>query len=128
MSNLEKWLEEIKLGRRGWIRVYKSAFGTAISDPSRFFSALKIYGDTILFDAIIISSTKTLKDDPLNYILAVAHSKAQEEVDRQRGIDEYILSQERAKANTEARNKDLAQRIERAKQLTMEVKVERDTI
>lgn len=117
MSRLDNWLEEIKAGNGGWVRIYLDAFSVPISDPERFFRALDIFGEHAMLEAIIAASTKKFTEDPLGYIIAIANSKAVEESVRNLKIDMYRADMARAQEATKAFNTMLAEKIKKAKEL-----------
>jgi hypothetical protein len=116
MLTLEKYLEEIRRDRTaGWSRVFKDILGQPLSDKERFLKAVDNYGELIIFESLVVTSTKKISGDPLNYMLAVASKKWKEDL-----IDIVTSDQEDIKANRsiEQSQKDsmhLYERIEAAK-------------
>jgi hypothetical protein len=116
MLTLEKYLEEIRRDRAaGWSRVFKDILGQPLSDKERFLKAVDNYGELIIFESLVITSTKKINNDPLNYVLAVAAKKWKEDL-----ISLITSDQEDIKANKsiEQSQKDsllLFERIEAAK-------------
>jgi hypothetical protein len=118
MLTLEKYLADIRADRiAGWSRVFKDILGQplSISDRERFLKGVENYGDSIVFEALVITSVKRITTTPINYVLAVAAQKWKEEL-----LAEVKADQETAKANqsieqSKKENQHLYDRIEEAK-------------
>jgi hypothetical protein len=118
MLTLDKYLAEIRADKTaGWSRVFKDILGQplSISDRERFIKAVDSYGDSIIFEALVITSVKRIAVTPINYVLAVAASKWKEEL-----LSQVRADQETSKANlsieqSKKDNQHLYKRIEEAK-------------
>lgn len=120
MADFDRWIEEVKKSRGGWVTVYTEALHTTISDPERFFKALDIYGPDLMFEAIIVSSAKKIEGDPLAYLIAVAHGKMLDRTEETFDDVEYQLRLERTKLATELHNQEMAEKIRKARKLAVE--------
>jgi hypothetical protein len=101
-------------GRGGWIQFYKTLLKAPLSKPARFFEAVENFGHTIMFESIIAASTRNLEGDPLNYVIAIAISKVNEEVEAITSADRYALNLQKAKQRVELQNEELEQRLRKA--------------
>jgi len=109
-------MEEIRKDKTaGWSRVFKDILGQPISDNERFLRAVDNYGDLIIFEAIIITSSKRIDNDPLNYVLAVANQKWKAELVSQTKVDEDSIKISKAIERSKIDNKQLYEKIEAAK-------------
>jgi hypothetical protein len=79
-------------GRGGWIQFYKTLLKAPLSKPARFFDALENFGHSIMFESVIAASTRNLEGDPLNYVIAIAVSKVNEEIEAITSADRYALN------------------------------------
>lgn len=114
--DLNTFLDDIKKnGKPAWIRFYKASLSTHISEPSRFFKALEQYGDTLLFEAVLITGNRGIKGDPLNYVLKVANILWKEQAEKIAEKETYLRVMNDVKEKTAAANLDLARRIEEAR-------------
>jgi len=113
-KSLDKWRHELKsIGKKHWLVFYREIIGVNASSVPRLYKALNSYGEWPLFEAIVSSADKQLTGDPLNYVIAVAHSKwreQQEEIDQESEYDETIKN---AVQETEEANKALADKLKK---------------
>ena len=118
MLTLDKYLVDIRADKvAGWSRVFKDILGQPLSifDRERFLKAVDSYGDSIIFEALVITSIKKITNTPINYALAVAASKWKEEL-----LSQVKADQETSKANlsierSKKDNQHLSKRIEEAR-------------
>lgn len=116
MLTLIDYLEEIRKDRRrGWARAYKDVLGQPLSDVLRFIKAVDIYGDLIMFESLVITATKKLKTDPLNYVLAVALQRWSEQEQTKLTANEEDIKASKAIERTQEAGRQLADKIEKAK-------------
>ena len=101
-------------GEVAWRSFYKSLLGQAISQPDRFFKALDNFGHPIMFEAVIAASTKKLGNDPLNYVIAIAVAKVNEQLESITASGKYALSVQKAKQRVEMQNDELESKIVKA--------------
>ena len=116
MLKLTDYLEEIRKDKTaGWSRVYKDILGQPLYDKARFLKAVELYGDIIILESLVITASKKLKTDPLNYFLAVANQRWREEMQREISSDEEAIKANKAIERTKEAGEQLAEKIERAK-------------
>jgi len=113
------WLEIIRThGKSGWSQFYKSMLGHPISDVARFYSSVDHFGDTVVFEAIVATSTKNIKDDPLNYVLSVAGKFFIEKIETIDEDKKYQFALDKAKERVRMQNEELEIKIEQAKEIS----------
>lgn len=114
--DLNTFLDDIKKnGKPAWIRFYKATLSTHISAPTRFFKSLEHYGDTVMFDAVLITSNRSIKGDPLNYVLGVANMLWKEQAEKIAEKETYLRAMNEVKQKTAAANLELSRKIEEAR-------------
>lgn len=115
-KSLDRWRFELKsIGKKHWLSFYESMLGSQCSSPARLYRLLNLYGDWMVFDAIIDSSQRTLTGDPLGYITKVTHEKwksSQQEADADA---RYLFEIERAKEESLRRNQALEKKLRRGR-------------
>lgn len=123
MSELNKWLDDIKRdGRAGWIRYYKDLLHRPLSSPDKFWNALDQYGEHPLFEAVYLTANAKIKGDPLNYVLAVAGRKWEDERKLREELDTYWDNVQRVRMETAQRNAELALKLQRARKMNADQK------
>ena len=116
MLTLEKYLEEIRRDKKaGWSRVFADILGQPLSDKERFLKAVDNYGDLIIFESLVVTSSKRMTGDPLNYVLAVANQKWRDDLISQAKADEDSIKTNRAIEKSKNANQLLYEKIEEAK-------------
>jgi hypothetical protein len=116
MLTLEKYLEEIRRDKKaGWSRVFSDILGQPLSDKERFLKVVDNYGDLIVFESLVVTSSKRLTADPLNYVIAVANQKWRDDLISQAKADEDSIKTNRAIENSKNANQLLYEKIEEAK-------------
>jgi len=116
MLTLEKYLEEIRRDKKaGWSRVFSDILGQPLSDKERFLKAVDNYGDLIIFESLVVTSSKRMTSDPLNYVLAVANQKWRDDLISQAKADEDSIKTNRAIERSKNANQSLHEKIEEAK-------------
>lgn len=117
MKTLQAYIGEIRSdSAKGWRVVYKDILGKQITDIQGFLKAVDLFGEEIMFEAIITTSTKKLSSpDPQNYVIAVARQLWKEALQEALEKDADELRLERAKRRVESDNAELAQKIQEAK-------------
>ena len=117
MKTLQSYLLGIKENpKAGWSVAYSDILGKRLSDPEKFLNGVDLFGEEIMFEAIIATSIQKLKTpDPLSYVLAVARQLWKEELQDSLAKDADELRLERAKRRISEGNAELADRIEEAK-------------
>lgn len=117
-KSILEWFTLTKTGeRKVWSDFYKMMLGRTISQPDRFFGAVDRFGHSIMFEAIVASSTKKFSDDCLDYVLAVAYRKVNEEIEDITEEDRYRMSLDKAKLRTQMQNEEALSKIEKAKEM-----------
>jgi len=112
------WLTITKTeGKAGWERFYKVYLGSPISQSKRFFDAVDRLGHEIVFEAVVAASFRTLDGDPLNYVLAVALSKFNDEIQGIGEADRYKFNLEKAKQRVSLQNEELERKLEKAREI-----------
>lgn len=115
-KSLDRWRFELKsIGRKHWLTFYKELLGSNASSIPRLYKTINLYGEEIVFDAIVSSSDKELTGDPLNYVVAVAKSLWKEEQAKKDQEDEYDKNIRAAKEESEKANEALRQKLEKLK-------------
>jgi hypothetical protein len=113
---LAAWrLELRKFGKPHWLRFYSEFMGCAVSDFSRFYRHLNLYGEWAMFEAIVSASAATLTGDPLAYVLTVARNKWREE---QQSLEDDEANEAKVKKlieDTAKRNDALAKKLHEKK-------------
>lgn len=111
---LATWRLELKrFGKRHWLLFYKELLGASVSNIPRFYKALKLYGDPIMFDAIVTSSMNDLTGDPFFYVVKVASNKWKEEQEALEADESYEAKIKRAIEESQKRNDELEKRLGR---------------
>lgn len=111
-KSLETWLTEIRtMGKRHWLVFYKELMGKMVPYPSRLYKAVNLYGEMIVFEAIVDSSNQTLTGDGLSYVIKVASNKWKAEQQQKDEDATYIEDINRAKEATTAKNESLARKL-----------------
>lgn len=98
-----------------FINLYRDSLKTTISDNGRFFRALEIYGKWPLYEAILLTASRNIKDDPLNYVLSIAHNKYMEQIKEEEYATRYAMRIEMEKERSLEHSQDLANKIAKAK-------------
>ena len=115
-QNLTRWKHSIKVnGKKTWAAFYREFLGVPPTSLPRLYRAVNLYGDDIVFEAIIDSSWRDLTGDPQNYIMKVASEKwksHQAEID---GEDDYKKSLEQAREQTLEHNRALEKKLKKVK-------------
>jgi hypothetical protein len=101
-------------GKVGWLNYYKGMLGQPISKPDKFFKALDDFGHVIMFESVVAASTRKLEGDPLNYVIAIAVSKVNDEVEAITAASKYAYNLERAKQRTVLQNEELDSKLRKA--------------
>jgi hypothetical protein len=115
-QNLTKWRLDLKLyGKKIWPRFYETFLGVSASSLPRLYRAVNLYGDAIVFDAIVDSSWRELTGDPLNYVLKVASEKWKAQQAEADDNDDYLQSIEAAKEISLEKNRALEKKLKRKK-------------
>lgn len=116
MLTLEKYLEEIRRDKKaGWSRVFKDILGQPLSDKEMFLKAVDNYGDLIMFESLVVTSSKRIGNDPLKYVLAVANQKWRDDLVSQAKADEDSIKANKAIEKSKNDNQLLYEKIEEAK-------------
>ena len=116
MLKLTDYLEEIRKDKTvGWSRVYKDILDQPLYDKARFLKAVDVFGEIIVFEALVITAAKKLKNDPLNYFLAVANQRWREELQREISSDEDTIKATRAIEKSKEAGVLLEEKIEKAR-------------
>lgn len=116
MSELDNWIKVIdRTGFTGWLSFYESSLGQPVSNRDLFQWALDTYGRWPLMEAILATTKRRLKDDPLNYVIGVAQIKWKESYIDNSDSEKYQRGIERGKQVTAIRNEELEHKLERAK-------------
>lgn len=111
---LAAWrLELKKFGKRHWLRFYQELMGQAVSNIPRFYKALKLYGDPIMFDAIVTASMNDLTGDPFFYVVKVASNKWKDEQEALENDESYEAKIKRAIEESQKHNDELAKKLGR---------------
>lgn len=111
-KSLDRWRFEIKsLGKKVWLTFYQEFLGQPCSSPMRLYRAINLYGDLIVMEAIVDSSTQALTGDPLGYVTKVASNKWKAIQQQEDENSEYSESINAAKAATLLHNKQLAAKL-----------------
>jgi hypothetical protein len=119
MAELDIWLERIsKEGEIAWGAFYKKMLRHAISNVPRFGQAVENYGLLCVFSAIIASSEKkfSFSDDPLNYVLAVARIKWEEQQREKRENAAYTKMLKESRERSLAQGLELEEKIQKARE------------
>lgn len=117
MKTLQSYLLGIREHpEKGWRVVYSDILGKKLSDSAKFLNGVELFGEEIMFEALIATSVQKLSSpDPLNYVLAVARGIWKETLQESLTKDADELRLERAKRRIIEGNAELAEKIERAK-------------
>lgn len=101
-------------GRTGWSKMYKNFLLRPVSNPDRFFQAVDNFGQVIMFESIISASTRNLEGDPLNYVIAVAVAKVNEQIESITAADRYALNLKKSKQRTALQNEEVEEKFRKA--------------
>ena len=117
MKTLQVYLEAIRNNpSKGWRVIYSDIMGKPLSDTSKFLRGVELFGEEIMFEAVIITSSKNLSSpDPTNYVLAVARQLWKDTLKEELIKEQDELRLERARRHVQEDNTKLADRIELAK-------------
>ena len=114
-KSITEWLAiTSQEGKTGWTRFYKELLGHPVSKPAKFFEAVDNFGQRIMFESILSASTRTLEGDPLSYVLAIAISKVNEEIEQISNTERYRVNLEKSKQRTEQQNEQLESKLLKA--------------
>lgn len=118
MSTAIDWFAIIAEDKEsGWKRFYADCFKKPLSNPKRFFDAVERFGTTIMFESVLAASVRELDGDPLNYILATALAKTNDEIEDITEADKYAFNLRKSKQRMALQNEELEAKLERAKEL-----------
>jgi hypothetical protein len=117
MKTLQSYLDGIREHpANGWKVVYLDILGHRLSDTDKFLNGVGLFGEEIMFEALIATSSRKLSSpDPLSYVLAVARQIWKDELQTALTKDADELRLERGKRRILEGNAELAERIEQAK-------------
>lgn len=120
MKTLQSYLEGIRLNpSHGWRVIYTDIIGHNLSDTARLLKGVELYGEEIIFEAVIVTASKKLSSpDQLNYVLAVARQLWKDVLQQSLTKDQDEIRLERAKRHVQEDNEKLAQKIDLAKRRT----------
>jgi hypothetical protein len=119
MKTLQSYLESIRLNPTiGWQSVYSDILGSYLWEASRFLKGVELFGEEFMFEAVIVTASKKLSSDPLNYVLAVARQLWKDSLKEELTKDQDELRLERARRHVKEDNERLAEKIERARRRT----------
>jgi hypothetical protein len=119
MKTLQSYLEGIRLNPTiGWQGVYSDILGSHLWETERFLKGVELFGEEFMFEAVIVTASKKLSSDPLNYVLAVARQLWKDSLKEELAKDQDELRLERARRHVKEDNDRLAEKIERAKRRT----------
>lgn len=111
-QNLTRWKQSLKVnGKKTWAVFYKEFLGVPPSSLPRLYRAVNLYGDDIVFDAIVDSSWRDLQGDPLNYVMKVASEKWKEHQAEIDGADDYQRAIDAAKEQSLEKNRALEKKL-----------------
>jgi hypothetical protein len=110
-----EWVAVTKNEKSGWSQFYRELLGQPLSDTTRFLKAVADFGHEIMFESILAASTRKLEGDPLNYVIAIAVSKVNDEVKQITDSDRYRMKLEKNKQRVIQQNEELEAKMERAK-------------
>jgi hypothetical protein len=118
-KSLDQWRVELRLyGKRYWLKLYEAFMGQPVSNSTRLYRCVNLYGELIVLDAIVDSSNRDLNGDKLNYVAKVASLKWKEAQREQDSESEYVESINRAKERSRLQNNQLQKKIKAAKPRT----------
>lgn len=109
------WVAITKNEKSGWSQFYKEMLASPLSDIPRFLKAVGDFGHEIMFESILAASTRKLEGDPLNYVIAIAVSKVNDEVKQITEDGRYKMRLEKSKQRVTSQNEELEAKIERAR-------------
>ncbi|SRR5260221_4857056 len=113
-KNLAQWRYELRtLPKTHWNVFYKHFLNTSITNYAKFFRALKLYDGLYIFEAVLQTAKQELTDDPLNYVLKVAHELWKTDQIESERADEYEQEIRAAIIQSHARNNELAKRLKK---------------
>ena len=113
-KTLAQWRYEIRtIGRKHWGSFYNHFLGYSISNYPRFYRALKLYDGMYIFEAVLETSKQDIKDDPLNYVLKVAHELWKRDQLEYERADDYEREVKEAIEHSLTKNTELAKRLKK---------------
>jgi hypothetical protein len=116
MLTLQSYLEDIRKDKtKGWSRVYRDILGQPLYDKDRFLNAVELYGEVVIFEAMVATAAKRLKNDPMNYFMTVADQRWREEIKNQAESDKETIRAHRVIEQSKEAGISLAEKIERAR-------------
>ena len=120
MKTLQSYLEGIKTNpSSGWRVIYNDIIGYYPENTERLLKGVELYGEEIIFEAIIVTASKKLSSpEQLNYVLAVARQLWKDVLQQSLTKDQDEIRLERAKRHVQEDNERLAKKIESAKRRT----------
>jgi len=105
-------------GQVGWNKFYRAYTGQPISQPKRFFDAVDRLGHAVVFEAVVAASLRTLDGDPMNYIMAIALAKFNDEIGEIDSASRYKFNIDRAKQRVENQNEELESKFNKAREIS----------
>lgn len=111
------WVAITKNEKSGWSQFYRELLGSPLSDTTRFLKAVSDFGHEIVFEAVLAASTRKITGDPLNYVIAIAVAKVNEEVQQINDDSRYRFRLEKSKNRIIEQNEELEIKIERARKI-----------
>ena len=120
MKTLQSYLEEERTNpSSGWRVIYTDIIGHYPENTERLLKGVELYGEEIIFEAIIVTASKKLSSpEQLNYVLAVARQLWKDVLQQSLTKDQDEIRLERAKRHVQEDNERLAEKIEKAKRRT----------
>jgi len=121
MKTLQSYLEEVRTDPSiGWRVIYNDIIGYHPENIERLLKGVDLYGEEIIFEAIIVTASKKLSSpEQLNYVLAVARQLWKDVLQQSLTKDQDEIRLERAKRHVQEDNERLAEKIEKAKRRTI---------
>lgn len=115
---ISDWVAITKNEKSGWSQFYRALLGQPLSDTTRFLKAVADLGHNNMFEAIVSASTRKLTGDPLNYVVAIAVAKVNNEIQEITESDKYRMRLEKSKQRIIRQNEELENKIEKARSLS----------
>lgn len=116
------WVAITKNEKSGWAQFYRELLVCPLSDTTRFLKAVSDFGHSTMFESIVAASTRKLTGDPLNYVIAIAIAKVNEEIETVTENGKYKMRLERVKQRVIAQNEELESKIEKARKVSENIK------
>ena len=113
--SISDWVAITKNEKGGWAEFYQSFLAYPLSDTKRFLKAVDDFGHTIMFESVIAAGTQKLTKDPLNYVIAIAISKINEEVKDSNDDIKYKMRLDKSKERVILQNEELERKLEKAR-------------